>query len=107
MDIKTIHIFGCGDTQIVAKDVNIDDLDSSVKKVSTSTLPSAQAVIDHVYGKKPSDNDAKKDFFAINIHLDMFADFLPEAKGEEPFRTKFEDLDKALIDSLISEIEAQ
>jgi len=99
MAITTIHIFGYGETQIIGKDVN--------KKVATSSLTSAQAVIDNVYSKKPADINAGTSFFAINIHIDMFADYLPEVSGEEHFRVAYSELDATLIDTLIAEVEAQ
>lgn len=98
MEVKTIHIFGYGETQIVGKDTN--------KKVLTSSLTSAQAVIDNVYGKKPTDVNAGALFFTINIHIDMFSDYIPEEREEKHFRTPYSELDSALIDALISEIEA-
>jgi hypothetical protein len=37
----------------------------------------------------------------------MFVDYIPEEKDEKHFRTPYSEIDSALIDALISEIEAQ
>ena len=99
MSVKKIHIFGHGETQIIGE--NID------KKVLTSSLTSAQAVIDNVYGKKPVDNNAGASFFTINIHIDMFSDYIPSNIQEKHFRTPYAELDATLINTLIAEVEAQ
>lgn len=93
---STIHIFGYGETQLIATDNN--------KKVQSSLLTSLQAVIDNVYSNKPADNNAGTEYHAINIFNNMFADYIPSTKGEDSFRVEYKDLDVALIDSLIIEI---
>jgi hypothetical protein len=37
----------------------------------------------------------------------MFVDYIPSEREEKHFRTPYSELDSALIDALISEIEAQ
>ena len=95
-NFNTIHIFGYGETQLISADSN--------KKVASSLLTSLQAVIDNVYSKKPTDNNAGTEYHAINIFNNMFADYIPKTKGEDSFRVKYADLDATLIDALILEI---
>jgi hypothetical protein len=90
---NTIHIFHFGTVQVIGKDTNIQ---TSITSVQTE----AQAVIDNVWSKKPSDNNGTKEYHAINIFEGMFADWQPKVKGEKGFRTKIADLDSTLIDAL-------
>ncbi len=99
MAVSTIHIFGYGETQIIGEGIN--------KKVLTSSLSSAQAVIDNVYSTKPTDNNAGTTYFAINIYIDLFSDYIPKTQGEDSFRTPYSELDATLINALILEVEAQ
>lgn len=92
---NTLHIFGYGECQVIT--------DTENKKVPTSDCPSAQAVVDMVYALKPVDNNAGTDYRAINIFNDMFADY---QSPEGNFRVDYSELDSALIDQLVSEIEA-
>jgi len=92
---NTLHIFGYGECQVIT--------DTENKKVPTSDCPSAQAVVDMVYALKPTDNNAGTDYRAINIFNDMFADY---QSPEGNFRVDYSELDLALIDQLVSEIEA-
>ena len=92
---NTLHIFGYGECQVIT--------DTENKKVPTSDCPSAQAVIDMIYALKPVDNNAGTDYRAINIFNDMFADY---QSPEGNFRVEYAELDSALIDQLVSEIEA-
>ena len=92
---NTLHIFGYGECQVIT--------DTENKKVPTEDCPSAQAVVDMVYALKPVDNNAGTDYIAINIFNDMFADY---QSTEGNFRVDYSELDSALIDQLVSEIEA-
>ena len=92
---NTLHIFGYGECQVIT--------DTQNKKVPTSDCPSAQAVVDMVYALKPVDNNAGTDYRAINIFNDMFADY---QSPEGNFRVDYSELDSALIEQLVSEIEA-
>lgn len=97
---NTIHIFGFGTVQVIGKDTNIQTPISSVSA-------QAQAVIDNVWSKKPSDNNGTKEYHAINIFNGMFADWQSKVKGEKGFRTQYADLDATLIDALVSEVLAK
>jgi hypothetical protein len=97
-NFNTIHIFGYGETQLISSDSN--------KKVATSVLTKVQAVIDNVYSKKPTDNNAGTEYHAINIFNDMFADYQPKTREEKSFRVKYVDLDATLINELVEEIKA-
>jgi hypothetical protein len=92
---NTLHIFGYGECQVINGTEN--------KKVPTSDCPSAKAVVDMVYALKPIDNNAGTDYRAINIYNDLFADY---QSPEGNFRVDYSELDLALIDRLVSEIEA-
>ena len=95
---NTLHIFGYGETQLIT--------DTENKKVPSSELLSLQAVVDNVYSKKPADNNADTNYHAINIFNTMFADWLPSEKDQKSFRVPYGDLNEALIDTLVAEIEA-
>jgi hypothetical protein len=97
--LSTLHIFGYGETQVIGSngDTNVN------KKVATSSLTKAQAVIDNVYSFKPADNTSPNVFFAINIFAESFADYLPQAEYS-PWRTPYSGLDKAAIDALVAEV---
>lgn len=92
---NTLHIFGYGECQVIT--------DTENKKVPTSDCPSAQDVVDMIYALKPADNNAGTDYRAINIFNDMFADY---QSPEGSFRVDYSELDSALIEQLVSEIEA-
>jgi hypothetical protein len=91
---NTLHIFGYGECQVIT--------DTENKKVPTEDCPSAQAVVDMVYALKPVDNNAGTDYRSINIFNDMFADY---QSPEGNFRVDYSELDSALIDQLVTEIE--
>lgn len=95
MKYNTLHIFGYGECQVITETEN--------KKVPTSDCPSAQDVVDMIYALKPVDNNAGTDYRAINIFNGMFADY---QSPEGNFRVEYSELDSALIDQLVSEIEA-
>jgi hypothetical protein len=93
---STLHIFGYGETQLIGNDLN--------KKVNTSVLTTVQAVIDNVYSFKPEGNTATKDYHAINIFNDMFADWQTKESNVEGWRVQYPELDAAEIDALVAEI---
>lgn len=95
---NTLHIFGYGETQLIT--------DTENKKVSSSELTSLQAVVDNVYAHKPADNNADTNYHAINIFNTLFADWLPSDKDQKSFRVPYAELDEALIDALVAEIQA-
>jgi hypothetical protein len=92
---NTLHIFGYGECQVIT--------DTENKKVATDLCPSAQAVVDMVYALKPEGNTAGTDYRAINIFNDMFADY---QSPEGNFRVEYSELDSALIDQLVEEIQS-
>lgn len=95
---STLHIFGYGETQLIGNDFN--------KKVNTSVLTTAQAVIDNVYSFKPEGNTATKEYHAINIFNDMFADWQTSQQGVDGWRVEYSELDATLIDALVAEVVA-
>lgn len=95
---STIHIFGYGETQLIGENLN--------KKVSTSALTTAQAVVDNVYSFKPEGNNATEEYHAVNIFKDMFADWQTSQQGVEGWRVQYPELDATLIEALVAEIVA-
>lgn len=95
---STLHIFGYGETQLIGKDLN--------KKAPTIALTTVQAVIDNVYSFKPEGNTATKEYHAINIFNDMFADWQTSQQGVEGWRVQYPELDAAEIEALVAEIVA-
>ena len=90
---NTIHIFGFGTVQVIGKDLNVQ---TSITNVQTQV----NACIDNVWSKKPEDSTITKDYHAVNIFSGMFADWQTKIKGEKGFRTKYEDLDDSLFQTL-------
>lgn len=97
MSIKTIHIFGYGETQVIGENTN--------KKVLSTPLTKLQAVVDEIFSKKPNGNNATALYHAINIFKGNFADFIPKTKGEKSFRVKYSDINSILVDELVAEVE--
>jgi hypothetical protein len=95
MEYNTLHIFGYGECQIITETEN--------KKVPTQDCASAQAVVDMLYALKPADNNAGTDYRAISIINNIMGDY---QSPEGNFRVDYSELDSALIDQLVSEIEA-
>jgi len=93
---STIHIFGFGDVQVIAKD------GGATKKASD--LTKLQAVIDNVWSFKPVDNPITKQYHAINIFEGMFADWQSKEPKVKGFRTEYSKLDNAAIQALVDEI---
>jgi hypothetical protein len=93
---STLHIFGYGETQLIGNGFN--------KKVNTSLLTTAQPVIDNVYSFKPEGNTATKEYHAINIFNNMFADWQTSQQGVDGWRVQYPELDAAAIEALVAEI---
>jgi len=89
---NTIHIFGFGVVQVIGKNFNVQAPISSVQS-------QADACIDNVWSKVPSP-PIQKQYHAINVFNDMFADWQSKIKGEKGFRTEYKDLDASLFDAL-------
>lgn len=100
--LNTLHIFGYGETQIIGKDGDV----SVNKKVATSGLLKAQAVVDDVYSKKPAENTSPNEYRAINVFNKMFADYHPSADNNS-WRVKWAELNHAAVDELVAEVLAK
>jgi len=94
---NTIHIFGFGVVQVIGKDFNVQTAISNVQV-------QADACIDNVWSKKPSGNNTTKEYHAINVFDDAFADWQPKIKDEVGFRTKYEELDATLFNALAESV---
>ena len=90
---NTIHIFGFGVVQVIGNNLNIQVPISSVQS-------EANACIDNVWSTKPSGNNTTKEYHAINVFDNMFADWQSKIKDEEGFRTKYTELDASLFEAL-------
>lgn len=95
---NTIHIFGYGETQVIS--------DTTNKKVPSADVTSLQAVVDDVYSHKPADSNAGTEYHAINIFKDLFADYLPKGIDEKSFRVPYAELNSALLEALVVEVDA-
>jgi hypothetical protein len=93
---KTLHIFWFGDVQVITEDGG-----GATKKVAH--LTKLQAVIDNVWSTKLSDVGTKE-YHAINVFENMFADWQPNIKGEKGFRTQYAELDAVAIQELVDEV---
>lgn len=93
---STLHIFGFGDVQVVAKDGG--------KTKKADTLTKLQAVIDNVWDNKPEDYKGVKEYHAINIFDGMFADWQSKAKDDKGYRTEYSKLNIAAIEELVAEV---
>lgn len=96
-NFATIHIFGYGETQIIA-DNKLD------KKFNTSDLLKVQDVVDYVYSLKPKSNEAPKEYHIINIFKDSQVYFIPKNPSFEPWSVEYGDLEIATIDALALEL---
>lgn len=94
---NTLHIFGYGETQLNG---------SIEKKVLTSTLTKAQAVIDYIYSLKPADSDAGIEFHAITFVKNIFGRYVPKNIEEKLFSIEYKDLDLTTVQELITELES-
>jgi len=93
---NTIHVFGFGDVQVIAKDGG--------KTKKAADLTKLQAVIDNVWSKKPADNTGTKEYHAINIFEGMFADWQAKVQDEKGFRVQFSELDLVAVQALADEL---
>ena len=93
---STIHVFGFGDVQVIAKDGG--------KTKKAADLTKLQAVIDNVWSKKPADNTSTKEYHAINLFEGMFADWQAKVQGEKGFRVQFSDLNLVAVQELADEL---
>lgn len=92
---NTLHIFGYGECQVIT--------DTENKKVATDLCPSAQAVVDMVYALKPEGNTAGTDYQNVTILNNIFGSY---SAIDGYFRVDYSELDVALIDQLIEEIQS-
>jgi len=95
MNWKALHIFEYGQVQLVSNTEN--------KLVDSNLCPSTQDVVNMVYSHKPEGNGATNDFDVINIFNDLFAEY---QSNSGVFRVDYSELDLALIERLVLEIEA-
>lgn len=93
---STLHIHGYGETQLIGEDFN--------KKVLTSELTKAQAVLDNLYSLKPEEILATNEQFAANIIKNDLS--IWTSKDGVQWRTKYSRLDIAVIEELVAEFEA-
>lgn len=92
MENFVIHIFGYGETQLVAKDINF--------KTKTTDLSKVKAVIDAMYGMKPQDSQAEKDYRVITL----FAYDEVRYGSKNGFIAKDLSKSKTKIDALVKEL---
>jgi hypothetical protein len=95
MKYNTLHIFGYGECQVIT--------DTENKKVPTEDCPSAQAVVDMVYALKPEGNTAGTDYQNVTIINDIFGSY---SSIDGSFRVEYSELNAALIDQLVEEIQS-
>ncbi len=92
---NTLHIFGYGEIQVIT--------DTENKKVPTEDCPSVQAVVDMVYALKPKGNTAGTDYQNVTIIKDIYGSY---SAIDGSFRVEYSELDVALIDQLVEEIQS-
>ena len=92
---NTLLIFGYGQTQLIT--------DTETKIVDSSTLPSLDAVIEDVYSNKPANNKSSTDYTRIAIYNNDFSDWV-NSNPNDYFKVPYDELNQALIDSLVLEI---
>lgn len=95
MAFNTLHIFGYGETQVIS--------DTENKKVASYELSGVQSVVDNIYSLKPVDNNAGLDYRTINIFNGLFVDY-SDNQGNH-FRVDYSEVDTALINALVTEVE--
>jgi hypothetical protein len=114
---KNLHIFGYGETKLVSfldattNTENNSNIIAGNKKLhekvaKTVDLTKAQALADYIYSKKPADSDAGVLFHAITFVKDFHCLYIPRNTNEKHFRIEYKDLDLALIQDLVSELQA-
>ncbi len=92
---NTLLIFGYGQTQLIT------DTDSKI--VNSDELLSLNAVINDIYSKKPLENNSQQDYIRIAIYNNDFSDWV-NGNPNDYFKVPYDELNKALIDSLVLEI---
>jgi hypothetical protein len=114
-DWINLHIYGFGETQLNENNIaeNENNIADGVpfskikeKRVLTSTLTKAQAVIDLIYGKKPADSNAGVNFHAVTIVKDIHCLYVPKTNNEDYFRIEYKDVDATIIEDLVAELRA-
>jgi hypothetical protein len=98
-DWKLVHIMGHGKTRINEEEKS--------KEVDTTELATAQAVIDFLYSKKPTDRTVSSEFHVITFAKGLFARFVPKASEEKAFSIKFDEFDGAIFSAFLAEVEAK
>jgi hypothetical protein len=93
---STLHIFEYGETQLIGEDFN--------KKVLTSEITKAQAVIDNIYFVKPKEIDTTTKYHAINIVNGKLSICI--AGDTKTWMTDYNLLDLIAIEELVAEIKA-
>jgi len=94
---RLVHIFGYGETRLEG---------SSEKTVITTSLTKAQALIDFMRSNKPADNNSGENFHVITIAKDLFGRYIPKNKDEKHYALKYNQLDLALVQDLVLEIQS-
>lgn len=90
---NTIHIFKYGECQVISNEENT--------KTSTENCPSAQAVVDMLFAKKPQDNNASNEYHVVTIFNDISARY---SSLEGFFDVEFSEIDSTLVEQLAIEI---
>jgi|688.fasta_scaffold409027_1 hypothetical protein len=94
---NTIHIFGYGETQINSE---------KGTKVKTDTLSKVQPLIDHIYSKKPEDNNSGLQFHVIHIFKDNSVRYISSIEEEVGFNVDYSEIDLKLVDDLVNELDS-
>ena len=92
---NTLLIFGYGQTQLITN--------TESKIVNSDELLSLNAVIDDIYSKKPLENNSQQDYIRIAIYNNDFSDWV-NSNPNDYFKVPYDELNQALIDSLVLEI---
>lgn len=94
----TVHIFGYGETQYIAEEINF--------KTQTSALATIQPLVDAIWAEKPVESEGGSEYHAINIFNYNKKSWLGNGKENATFKVDSEENLVPLIDSLIAEITA-
>ena len=92
---NTLLIFGYGQTQLITN--------TESKIVNSDELLSLNAVINDIYSKKPLENNSQQDYIRIAIYNNDFSDWV-NGNPNDYFKVPYNELNQALIDSLVLEI---
>lgn len=98
MENITLHIFGNGEVQLICGENGIN------KKKNFRDLTKLDSFINHVFSKKPSDNNSENKIHCIHVIKNSFVQFIPSEKKQKSFRFSFSDLDNELFEELINEV---